>query len=176
MKYVIGIGGNEGNVVETFRKTLKMIDGEFGVITAISKWYFSKPLPVEGEGEPQPEYLNAVFILESDLDPESLLENLLNTEKKLGRDRSKSYYWGPRTVDLDIIAAEDMMYSSEKLVIPHPRMSERDFVLVPFLEIQKDWIHPEKKQDIESLLSVLPEAERYIYRECLLEQSGSERQ
>jgi 2-amino-4-hydroxy-6-hydroxymethyldihydropteridine diphosphokinase len=164
MNYVIGIGGNEGDVPKTFKEVFLRISSHLGAIKRTSKWYYSKPLPVEG-GKFQQEYLNAVFLLESTLEPESVLTELLSIEKYFGRDRSKSYYWGPRTLDLDIIASDIGVYHSDRLDIPHPRMHQRDFVLKPFLEIEPDWNHPETKKSLEVMYSELPLEDRYIVRE-----------
>ena len=81
----------------------------------------------------QDDFLNAVIKIESSLSPEVLLKKLLKIEKKLGRVRTKK--WGPRTIDIDILLYGDREYKSEDLKIPHPRMTERAFVLIPLAEI-----------------------------------------
>ncbi|WP_114457785.1 2-amino-4-hydroxy-6-hydroxymethyldihydropteridine diphosphokinase [Halanaerobium sp. MA284_MarDTE_T2] len=81
----------------------------------------------------QDDFLNAVIKLESRLSPENLLKKLLKIEKKLGRIRTKK--WGPRTIDIDILLYGDKKYKSENLKIPHSRMTERAFVLIPLAEI-----------------------------------------
>ncbi len=169
MRYGVGIGGNLGNVPETFQKAFLLVNEEIGEVVSISRWYYSKPLPVVGEVE-QGEYLNAVFIVETSLEPEEVLEKLLGIELRLGRDRKNSYHWGPRTIDLDIVCAEKLVHHSRTLDIPHPRMHERDFVLKPLLELEPEWVHPEKHITLKELYEMLPQSERYVDREYQLSQ------
>jgi 2-amino-4-hydroxy-6-hydroxymethyldihydropteridine diphosphokinase len=163
MRYSIGIGGNTGDVPATFTRAVTLISDAFGEVLKVSEWYYSRPLPVEG-AEIQQEYLNAVLMIETGLDPEVVLQKLLEIELCLGRDRSGTHHWGPRTIDLDILCAEDMVYHSTTLDIPHPHMCARDFVLRPLLELDPHWIHPEKNVSLDELYNRLPESERYIDR------------
>jgi 2-amino-4-hydroxy-6-hydroxymethyldihydropteridine diphosphokinase len=90
----------------------------------------------------QPRFLNAVVALETELAPRALLEALLEIERALGRDRSAGIENGPRTLDLDILLYGDLVLSEDGLVIPHPRMAERAFVLAPLHEVARE-IAPE---------------------------------
>jgi 2-amino-4-hydroxy-6-hydroxymethyldihydropteridine diphosphokinase len=83
----------------------------------------------------QPRFLNAVIAIDTHLDPHSLLKNLLSMEREFGRDRSSGVRNGPRTLDLDILVYGDEQISEPGLEIPHPRMEERDFVVIPLLEL-----------------------------------------
>ncbi|MBF2064434.1 MAG: 2-amino-4-hydroxy-6-hydroxymethyldihydropteridine diphosphokinase [Calothrix sp. C42_A2020_038] len=110
-----------------------------------SSWYFTKAV-----GPPQPDYLNGCALLQVEMIPEFLLEILLKIENNFGRLRNQR--WGPRTLDLDILLYENRIIETPKLQIPHPRMRERAFVLVPLAEIAPDWIEPVSGLAIKELL------------------------
>ncbi|RUT06730.1 hypothetical protein DSM106972_029870 [Dulcicalothrix desertica PCC 7102] len=101
-------------------------------------------------GPPQPDYLNGCVLLQVEMIPELLLEVLLKIENKFGRLRGER--WGPRTLDLDILLYSDRIIETPKLQIPHPRMRERAFVLVPLMEIAPDWIDPVSGLTIKELI------------------------
>jgi len=161
MDYYIGIGGNEGDVLSTFRKAISKISEDLAPVLKISRCYRSKPLPTT-HGLSQQEYLNAVAYLKSIEKPEDVLNRLLNIELSLGRDRSSELIWGPRTIDLDIISCDDLVINSPGLRIPHPRMAERDFVLVPLMDLNPKWQHPELKQPLSEMLEQLASDKKYI--------------
>ena len=93
--------------------------------------------PPWGE-ENQDRFVNACIEIDTRLDPHALLFTLHKIEKKFGRDRSKETRWGPRTLDLDLIAYDDAVLAKPELTLPHPRLFERAFVLVPLAEIAPD--------------------------------------
>ncbi len=161
MRYVIAFGGNLGDVPQTFIEAFKLIEERISPILKISNIYYSKPLPLIN-GLKQGIFLNGAFLLESELSPDELLKELLDIELVLGRDRSNSIHWGPRVIDLDIICAENLVCHSDSLDIPHPRLHERDFVLIPLKELWPEWVHPEKNKNIEELYTMLSSTERYI--------------
>jgi 2-amino-4-hydroxy-6-hydroxymethyldihydropteridine diphosphokinase len=105
--------------------------GSLGRVVERSSLYSTEPVGFTD----QPRFLNAVVALKTALDPHSLLEGLLRIEKEYGRDRSAAIRYGPRTLDLDILVFGDQRISEPGLEIPHPRMSERDFVLIPLAEL-----------------------------------------
>jgi 2-amino-4-hydroxy-6-hydroxymethyldihydropteridine diphosphokinase len=102
-----------------------------GRLTACSSLYSTTPVGFAD----QPQFLNAVVALATDLGPRPLLEALLALEREFGRDRSAGVANGPRTLDLDILLYGDVVISEFDLVVPHPRLGQRAFVLVPFNEI-----------------------------------------
>ncbi|HEV2447582.1 MAG TPA: 2-amino-4-hydroxy-6-hydroxymethyldihydropteridine diphosphokinase, partial [Candidatus Sulfopaludibacter sp.] len=104
---------------------------ELGRLVGRSGLYSTEPV---GFAE-QPRFLNAVVALETGLEPRALLGALLGIEKEFGRDRSSAIRNGPRTLDLDILVYGDERISEAGLEIPHPRMKERDFVLIPLVEL-----------------------------------------
>ena len=111
-----------------------------------SKLYFSLPYGVHA----QPPYYNMVIALKTSLDPESLLNHCLRIEKEQGRVRKK--HWGPRTLDIDLLLYGQRIIKQAHLIIPHPQMLKRDFVLLPLLEISPN-IHMPTKESIPAHLS-----------------------
>ena len=134
---LIALGGNVGDVRGTFRKAISNICGMAqAVLIARSSDYATPPW---GD-EQQDAFINAAIEIETALDPHALLFTLHKIEKKFGRDRAHERRWGPRTLDLDIIAYNDESLATPDLTLPHPRLFERAFVLVPLAEIAPDRI------------------------------------
>ena len=105
--------------------------GQLGTVTSRSSLYSTRPVGYAA----QPRFMNAVVALETKLEPRALLNKLLAIEKEFGRDRSKSIPSGPRTLDLDILLIDDLVIRDPGLELPHPRLDQRAFVLVPLHEI-----------------------------------------
>ena len=132
---LIALGGNVGDVRATFRKAIANICGMTqGVLVARSSDYATPPW---GDGQ-QARFINACVEIETGLDPHALLFVLHRIEAKFGRDRGQERRWGPRTLDLDLLAYEDVSIDRPDLTLPHPRLFERAFVLVPLAEIAPD--------------------------------------
>jgi 2-amino-4-hydroxy-6-hydroxymethyldihydropteridine diphosphokinase len=129
MKAVVALGANIGNPQEQMDFAVAMLCESTDVI-AISSYYPTKPVG----GPEQPDYLNAVCLIESDLPALDLLSLLHGIEKSLGRERKEK--WGPRTIDLDLIQYGSLLSSADELQLPHPRAHERRFVLEPWHEIE----------------------------------------
>lgn len=133
----ISMGSNLGDRVEMLRRGLDELDqlGETQVVR-LSSIYDTEPV---GEVD-QPRFLNAVVMIETELEPRVLLWNLLLIERRLGRVRTRP--WGPRPLDLDILIYDDLVVDEPDLTIPHPLMHERAFVLVPLAELAPGLVHP----------------------------------
>src|ERR1700742_5098371 len=132
---LIALGGNVGDVRATFQRAIANICGMTqAALLARSSDYVTPPW---GD-EQQPRFLNACIEIETGLDPHALLFTLHKIEKKFGRDRARETRWGPRTLDLDLIAYDEVSLSKPELTLPHPRLFERAFVLVPLAEIAPD--------------------------------------
>src|ERR1700754_4660750 len=129
---LIALGGNVGDVRATFHQAISNICGMTqGALLARSADYATPPW---GELD-QARFINACIEIDTALDPHALLFTLHKIEKKFGRDRASERRWGPRTLDLDIIAYDDVHLDKPELTLPHPRLFERAFVLVPLAEI-----------------------------------------
>jgi len=134
----VGLGGNRDDTGMLLRATLSLLDAGNGVsVSRSSRLYLSPPWGVAD----QPDFINAVAELDTELEPEGLLGFLLRIEKQLGRERN-GQRWGPRCIDLDLLTYEDRILKSELLELPHPRMHKRAFVLVPILELEPDFVIP----------------------------------
>jgi 2-amino-4-hydroxy-6-hydroxymethyldihydropteridine diphosphokinase len=134
---LIALGGNVGDVRETFPKAISNILGMAqATLLARSSDYRTPPW---GE-QAQAPFINACIEVETSLDPHALLFTLHKIEKRFGRDRAKEQRWGPRTLDLDLLAYDDAVINQPDLTLPHPRLFERAFVLVPLAEIAPDRI------------------------------------
>jgi len=131
MKAVIALGANIGDPKAQMDLAVAMLREATEVIS-VSEYFSTKPVSdIE-----QPDYLNAVCIVESELPAMDLLSLLHGIEKALGRQRLEK--WGPRTIDLDLIQYGGLLVNDEKLTLPHPRAHQRRFVLAPWLEIEPE--------------------------------------
>jgi 2-amino-4-hydroxy-6-hydroxymethyldihydropteridine diphosphokinase len=132
---LIALGGNVGEVRATFKKAITNICGMAqATLIARSSDYATPPW---GEAQ-QARFINACIEIETSLDPHALLFTLHKIESKFGRDRARERRWGPRTLDLDLIAYDDLSIDKPELTLPHPHLFERAFVLVPLAEIAPD--------------------------------------
>ena len=145
----IALGSNLGDKEANLRQALKMLLVKGLQIRSASSFFKTEPYGVTD----QPEFINAVACVKTDLAPEKLLKLLLDTELEMGRVRLR--HWGERNIDLDLLLYDDLIYYSEKLVLPHPDMQNRLFVLQPLSEIAADKIHPVYKKSIQNLLKSL---------------------
>ncbi len=123
-----------------------------GRITARSSLYSTAPVDFAD----QPRFLNAVVILSTDLPPRALLDALLSIERRFGRDRSAALPNGPRTLDLDLLLYGDLVLSEFDLELPHPRLAQRAFVLIPLAEIAPHAVDPRSGLTAAQLLANLP--------------------
>lgn len=135
MRYYIGLGANLGNQVETLRQAVTELS-KLGTITAVAGLYRSAPVGYTD----QPWFYNSVVELDSDLEPLELLHECQRIETELGRVRTIRF--GPRTLDIDLLLTGEQVLDTPELQIPHPRMHQRRFVLVPLSEIAPELVHP----------------------------------
>lgn len=132
---LIALGGNVGDVRMTFRKAIGNICGMTQAALIERSADYSTP-PVGDV--PQDHFVNAAIEIETELDPHALLFTLHRIEHKFGRNRVAEGHWGPRPLDLDMIAYDDVVIAKPELHLPHPRATTRAFVLVPLAEIAPD--------------------------------------
>jgi len=135
MKVVIALGSNLGDRKEILDAAVAALS-KLMTVKAVSTYIETDPVG----GPDQPQYLNAVLVGDSELEPEALLREMQSIENSAGRVRLER--WGARTLDLDLIVAGVIVQSNEFLTLPHPRAHERRFVLDPWLEIDPEAILP----------------------------------
>lgn len=168
---LIAIGSNATSHLRTrteiCRAAISEVADEAGMIRSVSRFYRTPAFPA-GAG---PDYVNAAFRLETELEPRALLAVLHGIELSFGRERTER--WGQRTLDLDLLALDDRiepdgdtvafwqalpfeeqkLRAPDQLILPHPRMHERSFVLVPLADIAPGWVHPVLGKSVEALLA-----------------------
>lgn len=143
----IGIGSNLGEPLLNCWRAIQLLAQEEELeVVKRSSLYKTEPLGYTN----QPWFINGVVELKGPLSPGELLKRLQAIETLLGRQREMR--WGPRTLDLDLLSYEDWILQEEDLVIPHPRIGERRFVLVPLGEIAPGWQHPQSNRTVQELL------------------------
>jgi 2-amino-4-hydroxy-6-hydroxymethyldihydropteridine diphosphokinase len=153
----LALGANVGDAVENIRNAIALMSSAIHNIQEASL-YASKAVGYTD----QPDFINTAIRGETELSAEELLEFLKETEKKVGR--IKRFRWGPREIDIDIISYGDKVQYSENLTLPHPRYRDRDFVLVPLLELDSSFVDPETHQNLHTLIEMLPASQHSIIR------------
>jgi len=146
----IGLGSNLGDRKTTLRTAIQRL-GTLGRIAGVSSLYETEPV---GYLE-QPSFLNSVIALDTALAPADLLGALLGIERDLGRMRS--FPNAPRTLDLDLLMVDNVVLDTPELTLPHPRLHERAFVLVPLAEIAPELVLPGSGKTLQELLHTLPD-------------------
>ena len=129
---LIALGGNVGDVRATLEQAIAALcDGRVVRLLARSSDYQTPPWGVED----QPPFVNCAIVAATELAPLALLHRAQNVERRFGRNRADEQRWGPRTLDIDLIAYGDVSIDTPELTLPHPRLFERAFVLIPLAEI-----------------------------------------
>ena len=136
----LALGSNLGDRLETLQRAVDLMDARPGIdVVRSSRVYETEPV-----GPPQPAFLNAVVEVRTDLEPHELLRETQAVEDELGRVRAER--WGPRTIDVDVLTFDERTVDEPELVVPHPRMHERGFVLVPLGELEPDPMLPGERK------------------------------
>lgn len=143
----ISLGGNIGNTLEIFQNALLAIEKKLGKIIQKSSIYQTAAWGKEDQND----FLNQVILIETSFDAKKLLDSLLTIELLFERKRIER--WGPRTLDLDLLSFDNQIENSESLVLPHPRIQERKFILVPLNELNPNWIHPILQKSASELVN-----------------------
>lgn len=132
----LGIGSNLGDRLENLRKAVRLLQGQGVRVVRSSRVYETEPVG----GPPQADFLNAVLEVEGKGSARELLASCLAVEEQMGRVRRER--WGPRVIDLDVLTYGRQEIHEPELQVPHPRMHERGFVLIPLLELEADPVLP----------------------------------
>lgn len=144
---VIALGSNQGNRLDHLEQAVSAIHNNIATVVQASKVYETPALGFEGEA-----FLNAVVLVHTTKSASKVLKQLLKLEKDLGRIRSTEEGYSSRTIDLDVIACNEEIIEGNELQVPHPRMQDRKFVLLPFSDLNFQWEHPVYKKSIQELL------------------------
>jgi 2-amino-4-hydroxy-6-hydroxymethyldihydropteridine diphosphokinase len=158
---LLGLGANVGDAMSTLAAAVELIDELDGVdVEEVSSVYETPPWPAPDDPRhvPQDPYLNLVVRARASVGPEALLVELLGLEALLGRDRSREVRWGPRTIDIDLLVHGAEVLATDTLTLPHPRLAERAFVLVPALEVWPGGALPDGRR-LTTLLAALAPVE-----------------
>ncbi|HWE73053.1 MAG TPA: 2-amino-4-hydroxy-6-hydroxymethyldihydropteridine diphosphokinase [Stellaceae bacterium] len=151
---LIALGANlpspVGGPQQTLAAALEQLEAGAVHIATRSRWYRTAPVPASD----QPWFVNGVARVETVLQPSALLDVLQQVERAFGRQRSVAN--AARTLDLDIIDYDNRVENTSELTLPHPRMQDRAFVLLPLAEIARGWRHPVLDKTVEALISALP--------------------
>ncbi len=146
MKYYLSLGSNLGDREKNLKRALSLLKEEGIEIMRTSSLYETQPVDVPS----QPWFINQVVGIDAEIEPKNLLILIKGIEKELGRVRRSPK--GPRVIDIDILLAEEKVIRTRELCVPHPRLSERNFVLIPFAEIAPEAVHPLLNESIQNLL------------------------
>ena len=137
MIYFLGLGSNIGDLEENMCVAIDKISQVHGCkVLQKSNVYMTKAWGFEE----QDDFLNMVLEIETDISPQMFIKYLKDIEVQMGRVKTQK--WGPRVMDIDILYCDDMVMETDELVIPHPYLHKREFVLKPLVEIAKDFVHP----------------------------------
>ena len=145
-KAYISLGSNEGRRLKDIREAVVQIQKKIGILTDLSSLYEAPAWGFEG-----PDFLNACIGIETDFTSHELLQKLLKIERQMGRVRSVKPGYSSRNIDLDLLFYEDQVVDDEHLVLPHPRLELRKFILSPMCEIAPYFIHPRLGKSLENL-------------------------
>ncbi|HZX47743.1 MAG TPA: 2-amino-4-hydroxy-6-hydroxymethyldihydropteridine diphosphokinase [Nitrospirota bacterium] len=158
----IGIGTNLGDRKNHIAEAIQLLENNTDIkIIRSSALYVTEPIGYVG----QDWFLNCVIEVMTNLPPHELLARCLEIEDKMGRTRTMQ--WGPRVIDLDILLYNNAVIEDDDLIIPHPNMDKRRFVLAPLVEIAPDVIHPKLNKTVTDLLKHLNDKHKVdVYREC----------
>ena len=146
----LGLGSNVGDRRANLQAAIDALPAHGVRVLASSSTYDTEPV---GEVRDQPEFLNAVIRIETDLDPEALLGACKAVERELGRAAGGVRH-GPRPIDVDVLLLGDVAYESERLTLPHAQVTARRFVLVPLLEVDPDVVLPDGTRAADALAAL----------------------
>ena len=154
----IGIGGNLGDPYENCMKAVEIIKEQpFCEIKALSPFYRTQPVGIEGDNW----FINAVLSINTSLSSGELIEMLLDIEKEMGRTRS-AIRWESRIIDLDVLLFGNDIINDKNLIVPHPRMHLRRFVMAPMADIAPELVHPVLGKSMAEILDEIPLEEQEV--------------
>jgi len=147
MRYYLSLGSNQGEKIKFMKAAKYLLASDLGVLLKESCYYETEAVYMPAGTE---DFINQVIIIQSDLVPQEFLEKTKEIEIKIGRKNKGDH--SDRVIDIDILFIDNLLIKKDDFVIPHKEMHLRNFVLVPFVEIAKDFIHPVLEKTISKLL------------------------
>lgn len=158
--YYLHLGSNKGDRNDFLQKALQLISEKIGTINLKSNIYETEPWGMKE----QENFLNMAIEVKSTKSPEDVIQSIKSIESSLGS--SKSVKWGPRNIDIDVLYCDDLIIESSEITIPHPHIQDRNFVLIPLLEIAGDFTDPAHKMTIDELYDLCKDTgEVFIFEE-----------
>jgi len=154
---LLGLGANVGDALTQLAAAVELLGDVDGVdVEEVSSVYATPPWPPPDDPRhvPQDDYLNIVVRARATIGPEELLASTLELERLLGRDREREQRWGPRPIDIDLLVHGDERRDRPELTVPHPRIAERAFVLVPMLEVWPGGVLPDGTRVAAALVAL----------------------
>jgi 2-amino-4-hydroxy-6-hydroxymethyldihydropteridine diphosphokinase len=151
-KVILSLGSNQGNKLETIQACIVLIHKEIGTVIQVSKVYETPSWGFESDA-----FYNCALVLHTFYPAQKVLNLALKLEKKLGRVRNSEIGYQSRIIDIDVIAFDEEVITSDKLQVPHPLMQNRKFVLMPFLDLETNWKHPVLNKTVGELLELTPD-------------------
>jgi 2-amino-4-hydroxy-6-hydroxymethyldihydropteridine diphosphokinase len=155
----LSLGSNLGDRAGNLREAIRRL-GEVGTVSKTSAFYETEPV----EFTDQPWFLNCAVQLVTELSAQELMRSVLTLEHDMGRERATAVPKGPRKIDIDILLFGDAVIDEPGLMVPHPAMHQRRFVLAPLAELDADMLHPLLKRSVGELLDDLPEGTGKVRR------------
>ena len=147
-RLIILLGGNQGNITETFRRVVTKLNDKLGSVTEISGYYESEPWGFESKHN----FINQVVEIDCSMPATEVIKTTQSVEREFGRIKKSGKGYSSRPIDIDILFFDNLIVDSTELIIPHPRLHERMFTLLPLSEKWAGYIHPVKNRTILQLL------------------------
>ena len=167
-KYHVSIGSNIGDRLENIQSSLDLIHSRIASLTGISCIYESESIGFDGD-----DFYNICASFFSNISPHIVMQQLLEIEKTLGRNRSDETKYISRIIDIDIILIEDLVIDSEELKVPHPEMCNRRFVMEPLIEIDPNLIHPVSKVSLKEIHEAFDQNQKIQKKDLVLNNPGN---
>ncbi len=167
-KYHVSIGSNIGDRLENIQSSLDLIHSRIASLTGISCIYESESIGFDGD-----DFYNICASFFSNISPHLVMQQLLEIEKTLGRNRSDETKYISRIIDIDILLIEDLVIDSEELKVPHPEMCNRRFVMEPLIEIDPNLIHPVSKVSLKEIHETFDQNQKIQKKDLVLNNPGN---
>ena len=167
-KYHVSIGSNIGDRLENIQSSLDLIHSRIASLTGISCIYESESIGFDGD-----DFYNICASFFSNISPHLVMQQLLEIEKTLGRNRSAETKYISRIIDIDILLIEDLVIDSEELKVPHPEMCNRRFVMEPLIEIDPNLIHPVSKVSLKEIYEAFDQNQKIQKKDLVLNNPGN---